>query len=307
MARSTAHRHCGRGRVRVRWRRFRRWLLRAAALGVVLLLAWGFVWEPGRLVERDSTLHLPHWPAQCDGLRVDLVADTHTGSPRNGVEHLDRLVRMLEASDADIVVLAGDYVILRVLLGHYVAPEVIAAHLAPLTRHKPVVAVLGNHDWWKGGPAIERDFRAVGIRVLEDQAHEYSLRGCTFWVVGVGDLWTRPHHIQRAFAEVTDAAPVLAVTHNPDLFPQMPARASLVMAGHTHGGQVRLPWLGSLVVPSRYGRRYAQGEVVEDGQHLFVTPGIGTSILPLRMGVPPQISRLTLVGEGRTMPARPRP
>lgn len=286
----------------MRWRRARRWLLRLAALGVVVLLAWGFVWEPGRLVERDSTLTLPNWPAQCDGLRVDLVADTHTGSPRNGVDHLDRLVRRLEHGDADIVVLAGDYVILRVLLGRYVPPDVIAAHLAPLARRKPVVAVLGNHDWWKGGPAIERDFRAVGIRVLEDQAHEYRIRGCTFWVVGVGDLWTTRHDIGRAFSAVNDDAPVIAVTHNPDLFPQMPARASIVLAGHTHGGQVRLPWLGSLVVPSRYGRRYAQGEVVEGGRHLFVTPGIGTSILPFRLGVPPQISRLTLIGSGRSPP-----
>jgi len=100
------------------------WLVTIATF---VFLAWGFVWEPGRLVQRDYTIALPHWPAQCDGLRVDVVADLHTGSPRNGVDKLDRVVAQLSASDSDVVILAGDYVILKVFLGRYVTPEVVAA------------------------------------------------------------------------------------------------------------------------------------------------------------------------------------
>ena len=92
------------------------WLWLLAAL-LLAFLAWGFVWEPAQLVERDYAIALPHWSPQCDGLRVDVVADLHTGSPRNGVDKLDRVVQRLIASDSDVVLLAGDYVILKVLLG----------------------------------------------------------------------------------------------------------------------------------------------------------------------------------------------
>ena len=91
---------------------------------------------------------------------------------------------------------------------------------------------------------------------------------------------------------------MLLFTHHPDLFPEIPARPSLVMAGHTHGGQVALPLLGRLVVPSQYGQRYAIGHIVEGGRHLFVTPGIGTSIYPVRFRCPPEISILELVPDG---------
>jgi predicted MPP superfamily phosphohydrolase len=94
---------------------------------------------------------------------------------------------------------------------------------------------------------------------------------------------------------VTDSvAPVLLLTHNPDLFPRIPARVTLTLAGHTHGGQVRLPLIGSPIVPSAYWQRYARGRVVEQGRHLFVSTGIGTSDLPIRLGVPPTIFVLTL-------------
>jgi predicted MPP superfamily phosphohydrolase len=89
-------------------------------------------------------------------------------------------------------------------------------------------------------------------------------------------------------------APVVVITHNPDLFPGVPARVLLTLAGHTHGGQVDLPLLGRLIVPSRCGARYAIGHVREDGRDLFVTPGLGTSILPVRFRVPPEISLLTV-------------
>lgn len=274
-------------------RRRRRLIKRLAWLVTVatfIFLAWGFVWEPGRLVERDYGIALAHWPAQCDGLRADVVADIHTGSPRNGVDKLDRVVRELSASDSDVVIMAGDYVILKVLLGKYVRPEVVAAHLKPLLAHKRVYAVLGNHDWWKNGRRVRRALESIGVVVLENQATEISLGRCRLWLVGVGDLWEGHPDIRRAFAGVDDDAPVIAITHNPDIFPRMPARAALVIAGHTHGGQVNLlPGQPSV----RFGH-YIAGPIFDQGRQLFVTPGIGTSILPFRFRVPPEISRLTL-------------
>lgn len=277
------------------WHRLPLWLRRTLLASLLLgfaCAAWGFGWEPRTLVERDYALALPRWSPQCDGLRVDVVSDIHTGSPHNGVDNLDRIVRTLAASDSVAVLMAGDYVILSVFMGEYVPAEIFAEHLKPLTARKPVYAVLGNHDWWKDGAKVRAALESAGVVVLENEAREVAFGHCKLWLVGIGDLWEGKPDVARAFAAVTDDAPALAMTHNPDLFPQLPARASLLIAGHTHGGQVNLPLIGRPVLPIR--GRYAIGEYIEDGSHLFVTPGIGTSILPVRFGVPPEISRLTL-------------
>jgi uncharacterized protein len=278
-----------------RWHRLPLWLRRtllAALLIGFACAAWGFGWEPRTLVERDYMLALSRWSPQCDGLRVDVVSDIHTGSPHNGVDNLDRIVRTLAASDSDAVLMAGDYVILSVFMGEYVPAEIFAEYLKPLTTRKPVYAVLGNHDWWKDGAKVRAALESAGVVVLENEARKVALSGCKLWLVGIGDLWEGKPDVAHAFAGVNDDAPALAMTHNPDLFPQLPTRASLLVAGHTHGGQVKLPLLGRPVLPIR--ERYAIGEYIEHGNHLFVTPGIGTSILPVRFGVPPEISRLTL-------------
>lgn len=272
---------------------FRRGLSWLCVFGL-LVSAWSFWIEPARLVEREHALSLPHWPVSCDALRVDVVADLHTGSWRNGVDNLDRVVARLTASDADVVLLAGDYMILGVLLGEFVDAETIAAHLRPLAARKRVYAVLGNHDWWKDGPRTRRAFEAAGIRMLDNRAEPMRVDGCRFWLVGLGDILEGDPDIATAYAGVPSDAPVLALTHGPDLFPQVPARTALTLAGHTHGGQID-PW------PFRRDRaRFVSGShrlkwhVRTGDRHMFVTPGVGTSILPLRFGATPEISCLTL-------------
>jgi len=275
-------------------RRWLLWIARLMALSVLGVLVWGFIWEPGRLVERNYALALPRWSPQCDGLRVDVVADTHTGSPRNGIDKLDRVVQRLRASDAPVVLMAGDYVILSVFMGTYVPAETIAAHLKPLTARKPVYAVLGNHDWWKDGDRVRRAFEAAGVVVLENRAQAVQVGRCRFWIAGIADLLEGHPDIPRAFAAIDDDAPVIALTHEPDLFPRIPPRAALTIAGHTHGGQI-VPWLRhdhvGHFVP---GSNLLRGHIEDHGKHLFVSPGIGTSIVPMRLGVAPEISRLTL-------------
>lgn len=274
---------------RARWRRWFWIALAALVIGVQL---WAWVWEPAQLVQRDYALALPRWSPQCDGLRVDVLTDLHTGSPLNGVGKLDRIVREVAAGDADVVLLAGDYVILSVFLGTYIPPETIAPHLRPLAARKPVYAVLGNHDWWKDGARVRRALESAGIVVLQNSAQQVTVRDCRFWVAGIGDLWEGQPDPVRAFAGTDSGTPVVALTHNPDLFPQLPARAALTIAGHTHGGQVSLPLLGRPVLPAE--QRYAIGRIVEGGRDLFVSPGLGTSIVPVRFRVPPEVSRLTL-------------
>ena len=278
-----------------RWRRWG-WHQRVAWLVFLVLLAtcvYGFVFEPARLVERDYSLPLAGWPATCDGLRVDVVTDTHTGSPRNGLDKLDRVVARLTASDADIVLMTGDYVILSVLAGTYVPATTIAEHLKSLTARKPVYAVLGNHDWWKDGPAVSRAFAAAGVHMIDNSARPVDARGCRFWLAGLGDLMEGRPDVRGTFSTIPVDAPVIVITHEPALWPRIPARATLTVAGHTHGGQIN-PF--GLLTPATFSRYSHQlnGHYAVAGRSLFVSPGIGTSILPMRLGVPPEISRLTL-------------
>ncbi len=153
---------------------------------------------------------------------------------------------------------------------------------------------MSREHWWFDHTRVQAALEARGIRVLEDRAVRIDRGPAHFWLAGVSDFWEGNHDVDGTLGQVEDNEPVLAITHNPDLFPRFPSRVSLVIAGHTHGGQVWLPIFGRPVVPSGYGQRYAIGEIVEGGRHLFVSGGLGTSILPVRFLVPPEISVLTL-------------
>jgi predicted MPP superfamily phosphohydrolase len=192
------------------------------------------------------------------------------------------------------VLLAGDYLINGVKFGSWVDPESIAHELGALRAPLGVVAVLGNHDWWNDGDRVRVAFEKNGIVVLENDAKSFVRGGTKFSIVGLADLLTRRVDIEASIARVPSGEPFLVLVHEPDVFPEIDARASLTMAGHTHGGQVNLPFFGRLVVPSSYGQRYAAGHVAEGGRHLFVTSGVGTSIFPIRFGVPPEVALLEL-------------
>jgi predicted MPP superfamily phosphohydrolase len=261
---------------------------------VSVLGLWSAWLEPGSLRVRRYRLALPAWPTECAGVRVALLADLHVGSPFNGLDKLDRIVTATRDAQPDLVVIAGDFVIHGVVGGHFVPPALIAARLETLAASRRVFAVLGNHDWWYGSGAVGRALTAHGVAVLEDGAVSVSNRACQFWLAGIGDLWEGRHDVGAALGGVPDGVPVLALTHNPDIFPEIPSRVALTLAGHTHGGQVYVPLLGRPVVPSRYGERFAIGHIVEGDRHLFVTPGLGTSIVPVRFLVPPEVSILEL-------------
>ena len=266
-----------------------------AALALCVGLAvWGFLIEPRRLVLHKVTLELPHWPAQQRGLTLALLSDLHVGAPFWDLERLAQLVDETNRAEPELVLLAGDYLINGVKFGKWVDPESIARVLGELRAPLGVVAVLGNHDWWNDGERVRRALTENGIVVLENQALGVRRAGGQFFIVGLADELTRRVELERAVAQVPTGEPFIVLTHEPDVFARMRVPAALTLAGHTHGGQVWLPLLGRLVVPSVYGQRYAAGHVVEEGRHLFVTTGVGTSIWPVRLGVPPEIALLEL-------------
>jgi hypothetical protein len=261
---------------------------------VIILGAWAFWLEPASLFNENHRIAVPSWPAQCDGIRIAVLADLHVGSPFNGTDKLGRIVDLTLAAKPDLILLLGDYVSDNVLGGTFIPPEAIADSLRRLSAPMGVFAVLGNHDRSHDAKRIERAFEAVGIPLLEDAAVALVSGQCRFWLVGLSDFWEGPRRYGAALSELPRGAPVLAFTHNPDLFPLLPDTVNITFAGHTHGGQVYFPLVGRMIVPSRYGQRFVIGHIVEGSRHLFVSPGLGTRILPVRFLVPPEVSVVTL-------------
>jgi predicted MPP superfamily phosphohydrolase len=269
--------------------------LMSAAASVAALaagaVAWRALWhEPrhGRVRERE--LALPRWPGALDGLRVALVSDLHAGAPHVDEQRLRRLVGAVNARAPDAILLLGDFVDPHVHGGSPIAPERVAAALGELRAPLGVVAVLGNHDWRHDGERIAAALSAAGIAILENDAHEAG----PLWVAGVADARTRRADVERALAQVPPNAPVILLSHDPDVFPRVPERVALTVSGHTHGGQVAVPVVRRRFIPSRYGERFARGHVVEDGRHLYVTAGVGTSGWPVRLLAPPEVVVLRL-------------
>lgn len=267
-----------------------------AVLTGLCLGAWGFWWEPRGLVLREAAMTLPGWPAGHAPLRIALLSDLHAGAPYVDAAKIERAVALINGAGPDLVVLLGDYTIHGVAGGRYLPIDRVAPLLGALQAPLGTYAVLGNHDWWDDAAKIAKALTAAGIVVLDDQTRRVARAGGAFWLAGLADFWERAPDVPKVLGTVSDAAPVIALTHNPDVFPELPSSLALTLAGHTHGGQVNLPLLGRPVVPSRYGQRYAYGAIEEAGKQLFVTSGLGTSIIPVRLAVPPEVVVLTVTG-----------
>lgn len=280
-----------RGRVAGVTRHTARLLATTSALAAGVLV-YAVAIEPRRLAIRRRTLRLDRWPAALGGLRVAVISDLHAGAPQVGAATVRDVVDRVNRLRPDLVVALGDHVDDHHHLDDPVAPAAVAAELGRLRAPRGVIAVLGNHDWLSDGPGTAAALGEHGIVVLENDA---TPAGDGLWVAGVADATTRGADVEAALAAVRDDdAAVLLLTHDPDVFPRVPGRPALTLAGHTHGGQVDVPLLRRAWIPSRFGARYAGGTVVEAGRTMVVSAGIGTSGWPVRLGAPPEVLLLEL-------------
>ena len=282
-----------------------------SAAAMTAMGAYAFGVEPAfRLRVQRYAPVLPLWPRDL-ALTATIIADVHVGEPYMPLRRVEEIVAAANALGSDLILLLGDYGAGHRFVTRPVSMRECAGAFRSLQAALGVYAILGNHDWWddltaqknRRGPVIaRRELEAAGIPVLENDAIRLDKDGRPFWLLGLGDqlaLLGRPltgvDDLDGTLAKLTDDAPAILLAHEPDIFPQVPGRVALTLSGHTHGGQVRL-FGYSPIVPSGYGNRYAYGHVVENGRHLIVSGGLGTSIMPVRFGVPPEIVHLTLGG-----------
>lgn len=258
-----------------------------------ILASWAFWFEPNSLAIKKVEIKLENWHKEHDGLKIAILTDLHVGSPHINLEKLSFLVAETNKEKVDLVLILGDLVSTKVKGGQFIEPEPIAELLKGLKAEK-IVAILGNHDWWYNGERVRKALQDVGIIVLENSSISFSKNEKNIWLAGLADFWTRKVDLNKTLEETKDDNPILLLTHNPDIFPEVPEQISLTLAGHTHGGQVKLPLLGRPIVPSKYGERYAIGHVKENNKNLFVGSGVGTSIIPIRFCVPPEVTILTI-------------
>jgi hypothetical protein len=282
-------------------------LFGATFLSSISLASYAFAIEPRyRLTVTPYRLRPPLWPALDKPLRMAVIADVHACEPWMPISRVTEIVETANALEPDITVLLGDYVAglagfrTRRVPMHEWGP-VLGQLRAPLG----VYSILGNHDWWGNSSPVRHTLRDNGIPVLENDVTLIAPKnGPKFWLAGLGDQLAIPigrgnyrgvDDLPKTLAQITDATtPAILLAHEPDIFPQVPARFGLTLSGHTHGGQVSLPLLGRPIVPSRFGQRYAYGHVIENDRHLVVSGGLGLSNLPVRFGVPPEIVLLEL-------------
>lgn len=270
--------------------RIRRFLLLLVAL-LVALTGWAYWTAIADPVVREAALALPGWPAGAPPVRAVLISDLHVAGPDMPPARLERIVERINALRPDLVLIAGDFISdKRTSTRHYAQAEA-AAPLAGLRARLGVVAVLGNHDHWRDSAGARAALAAAHVRLLDNGAVQLG----PLAVGGLDDAFTRRDDLGRTLAAMRalPGARIL-LSHSPDPFPRLPGDVTLMLAGHTHCGQVRLPLLGAVKTMSDYGQRYACGLIRENGRALIVTAGLGTSGLPLRMGAVPDLWLLHL-------------
>lgn len=254
------------------------------------------------LVITDYRLTPPGW-RKGQILTITIIADLHAGGPNMGLERVRQVVDAGNALGSDLTVVLGDFFATHRFITEHVPHAAWAGELARLRAPLGVYSILGNHDWWYDITGVRKALAAVRIPIMENDAVLLGEPGRRFWLAGLGDQLAHiighsrfrgVDDLPATLARIRTDDPVILLAHEPDIFTEVPSRVALTIAGHTHGGQVRLPLVPPVWTPSAYGARFAYGHIVEQGRHLIVSGGLGCSKVPLRLGVPPEIVRITL-------------
>lgn len=253
---------------------------------LLFIIIWSIFIEPNLLSVKSYKV----LDNQLSGIKVVLIGDFHI--KRNQVKRLRQIISLVNEQNADIVLSIGDFV-----NGHNedmtLPIETIAAELENI--NKPFYTVLGNHDWWVDGERLTNELINNKIKVLENNNIKINIKNKIIYLAGVTDPVTQKPDVFSALENTQ--TPTILLTHSPDIFPIIPNNVNLTLAGHTHGGQVRLPIIGSIITPSEYGDKYSYGYINENNKKMIITNGLGTSILPIRFNCLPEVVVIEFISE----------
>ena len=260
----------------------------AAAALLILLVGLGFLGWMYREARLDPVVRIADLEVERLGspVRLVLISDIHIAGPDMPPDRLQHIVGQINRLKPDLVLIAGDFVSdKRTRTRSYPLADAVAP-LRGLNAKFGTVAVLGNHDHWRDAAEARRELKRVGIRLLDNDATRVG----PLTIAGVDDAYTGHDRVDQTIERMRKLGqPAILLSHTPDVFPKLPSDIFLTLAGHTHCGQIRLPFIGAVSTMSEYGERYACGRVDEKGKTLIVSAGLGTSILPLRLGAPPDL------------------
>jgi uncharacterized protein len=272
----------------------RRWLRWGFAL-LLLALAilgkgyWNAVSEP---IIRTASISAKDWTVGEPSLKLLLISDIHVAGPDMPPSRLERLVGEFNALKPDLILIAGDLVSEKRIAAKLYSPAEVIAPLGGLQAPLGVIVTPGNHDHWFDMAALIAEMEKRGITVLQNGA---VLRGPLI-IGGIDDDYTRRADIMRTYDAMAklQPSPRILLTHSPDVAARLPAPVAAVFAGHTHCGQIAFPIVGALTYVSAYGGRFACGDILDQGQRIFVGAGLGTSVMPLRYGAMPDAWLVTI-------------
>jgi predicted MPP superfamily phosphohydrolase len=253
----------------------------------LIFLVWSIV-EARLLFLNKYDFYSENLPEVFSGYRVAFVTDIHAGI-FFGIKRVDRMVEKINKENPDLVILGGDYV----FAGKGIVSQ-LAESLGKIEA--PIIAVMGNHDNWEDGEGIRREFSANGIEVLDNDGKWIGRKVERIRIAGVDDWQTSVSVLGKALSETSEKDFVILASHNPDVTYLLDEekRVDLVLSGHTHGGQISLFGLFSPLLPISHGQDYASGWVIGNNFKLFVSRGVGGTILPIRFFASPEWNIITL-------------
>lgn len=233
-----------------------------------------------------------------DVVRLAFFSDLHVG-PHVGLDWIEQVVAAVNDQSPDLVLLGGDFV--------SESAETMAALAEVLGQLRPALgayAVLGNHDYWTDPDRVAAGLASAGVRLLINEGEMLVTRGGPLYLAGLDDAWSGQPNLARAMAAHREGLPTLLLQHEPDPAAERAddERLLLQLAGHTHGGQVRLPLVGAPVLP-RYGVRFVAGLYQTGRSQLYVTRGVGMTAPAVRFNCPPELTLIDLFPERSAMHA----
>jgi predicted MPP superfamily phosphohydrolase len=248
--------------------------------------------EANSIIVENVTVRLARLPKKFDGFRIVQLSDIHH-SPYTDIKHIMRAFNQANELAPDIIALTGDYI------SHddsYIPPVVEA--MGKLRAKHGVYAVMGNHDHWTNGTLISDMMKNEGIRVLNNEGFRLEYNGASIWLAGVDDLLVGLTDLPAALKGSHKKEMKLLLAHNPSIIRMAePARIDLMLSGHTHGGQIRLRETKESILFPRRQRRLSSGLHRRGETQIYITRGIGTVVLPMRYGCPPEVSVIELRSE----------